>query len=181
MKTLTFAALSLAFVAPAYAGDATGGQQVVAAGGTAAVAGGKITAFDANKKILVIEANGVKTELSTASAMVAGQLAVGKEVDIVWANGLAVAISVRGDSGSTVVTTTNGLVGFGAVATAPGAIAGGKITAYDAAKKTMTVEANGQKTEISIANAAIAGQIAVGKIVDVTFSNGKASAVAVRP
>ena len=66
-------------------------------------------------------------------------------------------------------------------ATAPGAIAGGKVTANDAAKHSLTVQANGTTTVLDIYKAAVAGTIVVGKLVDVTYAGTMASAVSVRP
>lgn len=184
MKYVALAVLALSLSAPAFAGST--------AQAPGAIAGGKVEAFDPVKKVIVIDANGTKTEVSTAGAAIAGQIAVGKMVDITWANGVASAIAVRPDGGQQGAqgaqqTPPPPPPGAGAPppptgqASVPGAIAGGKVVAFDPAKKVIVVEVNGQKTELNIGSAAISGQIAVGKIVDVTSANGVASAVAVRP
>lgn len=68
----------------------------------------------------------------------------------------------------------------GVTASVPGAISGGKVVAFDSAKKVLVVEAGGQKTSLDVSKAAVAGNLAVGAIVDVTHANGVASAVSVR-
>lgn len=193
MRFTVLAVLSLALSATALAGNPPPPPPPQGASATApgAIAGGKVTAFDATKKSLVVEANGQKITLDISKATVAGNVAVGAIVDVTHANGAASAVSVRGAGGAPPAGATAGTsttagaqtaVATGtAVASAPGAIAGAKVTAFDAAKKIMVVDVNGQKVEVNVANATIAGQIAVGKVVDVTHSNNVASSVAVRP
>lgn len=177
MRAVLIGVLALSLSTPALAGGAPppGGQQAVAPG---SIAGGKIVAFDSAKKVMTVEAGPEKIVLDISKANIAGDLKVGAIVDVTHANGAASNVAVRppqGGAGGPAPTAAPG------AAVAPGAISGGKVIAFDAGKHMMTVDANGQKFDIAIGTAVINGQIAVGKVIDVTFANGAAQAINVRP
>ncbi len=170
MRAVLLGVLALSVSAPALAGDAPppAGAQASAPG---SVAGAKVIAFDATKKVMTIEAGSQKINLDISKANIAGEIIVGAVVDVTHANGAATNVAVRPPPGKTGTAT----------ASAPGAISGGKVIAFDPTKRSMTVDANGQKVDIALGNAVVNGEVAVGKIVDVTFANGTAQAVNVRP
>ena len=190
MRFTVLAVLSLALSATALAGNPPPPPPPQGASATApgAIAGGKVASFDPAKKVMVVEANGQKISIDISKAAVSGQIVVGAIVDVTHANGSASAVAVRG-AGSPPATAGTGtpagaqtaVAGGTATASAPGAISGAKVTAFDATKKIMILDVNGQKVEVNVANATITGQIAVGKAVDVAHSNNVASAVSVRP
>ncbi len=172
---LSVLALSLSFSAPALAGDAPPAQgAAVTAPGS--IAGGKVAAFDPAKKTMTVDANGQKITLDISKANIAGEIKVNAIVDVTHANGAATNIAVRPPPGA-----QGGAQASGGQATAPGAIAGGKVIAFDATKRLMTVEANGQKVDILLGNAVVNGEVKVGAIVDVAFAAGAPAAVNVRP
>lgn len=178
MRPVLLTVFALAVSAPVLAGSPPPPPQG-AATAPGAIAGGKIIAFDAASKMLTVDANGQKVQVDTSKAAVAGQLNPGAIVDVTFANGVASAVAVRPANGQPPPTAT--AAATTGTATAPGAIAGGKIIVFDSAKKTMVVEANGQKYDLALGSAVVNGQLAVGRIVDVTFANGSVQAVNVRP
>lgn len=181
MRLVLIALLSFSFAPAVYAQGLPAGTTASVPG---AIAGGKVVAFDSAKKVLVVEAGGQKTTLDISKATVAGTLAVGAIVDVTHSGGVASAVSVRGapqQGGQQAAGQQTGGQQTGGAAVAPGAISGAKVVAFDSAKKIMTIDAGGQKFEINVANAVVNGNIAVGRIVDVSHSGGSASAVNVRP
>lgn len=180
MRLALIALLSLSF---APAASAQGMPVGMSASVPGAIAGGKIVSFDSARKVIVVEYGGQKTTLDISKAPVAGNLVVGAIVDVTYANGVASAVSVRSapQGGEQAGAQQAGGQSTGGAAVAGGAISGAKVVAFDAAKRLMTVDAGGQKFEINVANAVVSGNIAVGKIVDVSQAGGVASAVSVRP
>ncbi len=68
----------------------------------------------------------------------------------------------------------------GASSTAPGAVANGLVTAWDPAAQRVTVEANKQVLTLDTSSALVAGTLAVGARVDVTYAGSEARAISVR-
>ena len=183
MRAVVFGVLALSLSTPALAGGAPppAGTQAVAPG---SIAGGKVVAFDPTKKVMTVEAGPEKIVLDISKANVAGELKVGAIVDVTHANGAASNVAVRppqGGAGAPAPAGGPAPTAAPGTAVAPGAISGGKVIAFDAGKHMMTVDANGQKVDIAVGTAVINGQIAVGKFVDVTYANGAAQAINVRP
>lgn len=168
MRAVLFGVLALSLSAPAFAQATAQGTTAVAPG---AIAGAKVTIFDAARKSMTVDANGQKFVIDISKAAIAGTIQVGVIVDVTHTNNVASAVSVRGGPAPTQAT---------AQASAPGAIAGGKVVEFDPQKRLMKVDANGQKVDILLGDAVVSGEIAVGKIVDVTFADGEAVAVSVR-
>lgn len=183
MRPVILGLLALALSAPAFAQTPPPppGQTASAPG---AIAGGKVTSFDAAKHVMTVDANGQQVTVDTTKAAIAGTITPGAIVDVTFANGAASAIAVRAAAGGpapqggsqqkTAVASTGGASG-------PGAIAGGKVVSFDPGKHQMVVDANGQQITVMLGSAVVNGEILPGKVVDVSFANGAAAAVNVRP
>lgn len=172
MRAVLFGVLALSLSAPAFAQATAQGTTAVAPG---AIAGAKVTIFDAARKSMTVDANGQKYVIDISKAAIAGTIQVGVIVDVTHTNNVASAVAVRGGP-----PPQQQAAASGTQASAPGAIAGGKVVEFDPQKRLMKVDANGQKLDILLGDAVVSGEVAVGKIVDVTFANGKAVAVSVR-
>lgn len=183
MRSVILGVLALAVSAPAFAGEPAPAQGP-AAGAPAqtapgAIAGGKVVAFDPTKKSMTVDANGQKHTIDISKSNIAGEIKEGAIVDVTFANGSATAVAVRPPPQG--AAPPQGTAAQAGGAQGPAAIAGGKVIAFDPAKKLMTVDANGQKVDVMLGNAVISGQVKVGAVVDVAFANGAPSAVSVRP
>lgn len=65
---------------------------------------------------------------------------------------------------------------------APGAIAGGKVKSWDVGTQTLIVTVSKREEQVlHTASAVIHGQLAVGRIIDVTYSGDRATVIRVRP
>jgi len=65
---------------------------------------------------------------------------------------------------------------------APGAIAGGRVKSWDAASQTLIVTVSKREEQtLHTASAVIHGQLAEGRIIDVTYAGDRATVIRVRP
>ena len=183
MRPVMLGILAIAFSAPVFAQTPPPppGQTASAPG---AIAGGKVVSFDPAKHLMTVDANGQQVTVDTTKAAVAGVIAPGAVVDVTFANGAASAVAVRPAAGGTPAaqgSSQQHTVAATGSASGPGAIAGGKVLSFDPQKHQMVVDSNGQQVTVMLGSAVVNGEIMPGKIVDVSFANGAAAAVNVRP